>query len=209
MHAVWPGQATPATALTDGGNGGHDLAQLQLVQDGGLTRSIETDLRDGRRSGLSACTGRLLTAERSAYWQALGHSPSECASPSWRRATAGEGRGREASAGERAACGGLIGGPRSYQAHPREQLGEREAHGCCASSPSAPAAFLSVGSAPVGLGCLLLAWLNSCRVGVRREGVAGACDLLLRCLRPAAGRQHEAAGCPNLLAGVREWSIPS
>lgn len=37
----------PEPTLTDGGDGGDDLAQLQLVEDGGLTRSIESHLRQG------------------------------------------------------------------------------------------------------------------------------------------------------------------
>ena len=32
--------------LTDGGDGGDDLAELELVEDGGLTSCIETDHED-------------------------------------------------------------------------------------------------------------------------------------------------------------------
>ena len=32
--------------LTDGGDGGHDLAELQLVEDGGLTGRIQPDHED-------------------------------------------------------------------------------------------------------------------------------------------------------------------
>jgi len=32
------------TALTDGGNGGNDFTELELVQDGRLTSSVEADL---------------------------------------------------------------------------------------------------------------------------------------------------------------------
>ena len=31
--------------LTDGGDGGNDLTELELVEDGGLTSGIETDLQ--------------------------------------------------------------------------------------------------------------------------------------------------------------------
>lgn len=31
------------SALTDGGNGGHDLSELKLVENGGLTGGIESD----------------------------------------------------------------------------------------------------------------------------------------------------------------------
>jgi hypothetical protein len=44
--------------LTDRRNGGDDLAELQLVQDGGLTGGIETDLIEGRIvSGATQETG--------------------------------------------------------------------------------------------------------------------------------------------------------
>jgi len=36
-------------SLTNRGDGRHDLAQLQLIQDGGLTRGVEPDLRGERR----------------------------------------------------------------------------------------------------------------------------------------------------------------
>ena len=43
--------------LTDGGDGGDDLAKLELVQDRRLTRGIETNLVDERkRNGVSAIT---------------------------------------------------------------------------------------------------------------------------------------------------------
>ena len=38
-------ERTRCTGLTDSRNGGDDLAELELVQDGGLTSGIETDLR--------------------------------------------------------------------------------------------------------------------------------------------------------------------
>jgi hypothetical protein len=37
---------------TDSRDRGHDLAQLQLVQDGGPTGTVETDLRPGMRCGI-------------------------------------------------------------------------------------------------------------------------------------------------------------
>jgi hypothetical protein len=33
---------------TDGGDGSYNLAQLQLIQDGGLTSGIKTDLDDSQ-----------------------------------------------------------------------------------------------------------------------------------------------------------------
>ena len=44
-----PGHAAPL--LTNRGDGRHDLAQIQLVQDGGLTRGVEPDLGRERRGG--------------------------------------------------------------------------------------------------------------------------------------------------------------
>lgn len=42
-------------SLTDGGNGGDDLAKLELVEDSGLTGGVETNLFDGggKRRGFS------------------------------------------------------------------------------------------------------------------------------------------------------------
>ena len=36
-------------ARTDGGDGGDDLAKLELVEDGGLTSGVETNLRGGEK----------------------------------------------------------------------------------------------------------------------------------------------------------------
>ena len=41
-----------AAARTDGGDGGDDLAKLELVEDGGLTGGIETNLRRWKRRGV-------------------------------------------------------------------------------------------------------------------------------------------------------------
>lgn len=38
---------------TDGRDRGHDLAELQLVQDGGLAGGVKANLRSGRRGGVS------------------------------------------------------------------------------------------------------------------------------------------------------------
>eukprot|EP00983_Pelagomonas_calceolata_P101559 1158707-Pelagomonas_calceolata.AAC.4 len=39
------GNPVQGGALTNGGDGGHNLAQLELVQDGGLTGSVQPDLQ--------------------------------------------------------------------------------------------------------------------------------------------------------------------
>ena len=40
------GEHMAEEGLTDGGDGGDDLAELELVEDGGLTSCIETDHED-------------------------------------------------------------------------------------------------------------------------------------------------------------------
>lgn len=44
--SCWPESLHPSHALTNGGDGGDDLAQFQLVQDGGLPRGIQTHHQD-------------------------------------------------------------------------------------------------------------------------------------------------------------------
>jgi hypothetical protein len=41
QEGTWDGRG-----LTDGGDGGHDLAELELVEDGSFTGGVETDHED-------------------------------------------------------------------------------------------------------------------------------------------------------------------
>lgn len=52
MTAVFRALPSPETQirLTDGGDGGNDFTKLELVQDGRLTSSVETDLQRKFRS---------------------------------------------------------------------------------------------------------------------------------------------------------------
>jgi hypothetical protein len=62
-----PGAVGTAQPRTDGGDGIHDLAQLQLVQDGGLTGGIETHLHSGQAQGRAERGGRAGRAAAGAW----------------------------------------------------------------------------------------------------------------------------------------------
>jgi hypothetical protein len=72
------GWSTTTPPLTNGGDGGHNLSQLELVQDGCLTSGIQSNLQKYYVSKTFLPSANSLLCHGSAQ-----RAPSGSSSPSW------------------------------------------------------------------------------------------------------------------------------